>query len=209
MNSSGTGQQVSANSRNATPGLISLMLWSTWSWAIVLRQLESAHGLAAVYREPAVLAAASGEELGDLPRPQPRLLLAARAREEIDPRRAEPDLRDGLQPLVDMLGAVVLEQNHRPFRGHERPAARRMHGPQHHVPAAGGVTDIDGVGEQAGAVIAVPELLAESLEPVSAQLPLIDGGEPGLEIEGERGSGCAVRGARHGDLSGGQVLGLL
>ena len=134
--------------------------------------------VAAVHGEPTVAASVPLDQPRDLLGPPQRLLADARAGEEVGEGRAGALLVDRVEIPADVPAARELEQHHRPLGRDERVAAAVVHGPDGHVAAAGGVAQVDRVGEQGARDVAAAQLGAKALEAARPQLRSVDLADP-------------------------------
>ena len=128
--------------------------------------------------DPPVAAALRPDQVADLGRPAPRLVLDAGAGGGERHRRRRADLVDRREPPREMMAARELEQHHRPFSRDEQ-VARRIAGMEHlHVARAGGVADVDRIDQHAGRQIALLQLRAHPPQARALQTLKIDLGRP-------------------------------
>ena len=130
--------------------------------------------VAAIDSEAAIATAVVQDQARDLLGPRQRLLTSARASEEVGEGRAGALLVEGLDLSADMSAARELEQDHRALGGHEGVAAAVVHGPQGHVAGAGGVVQVDQIGEQGARDVQPRQFGAQTLQPSGPELGLVD-----------------------------------
>ncbi len=154
-------------------------------------------GFAPVDREAAIAASVPPDEVDDGARPEGALLLDARSREEVEPRRAGLERIDGFDARADVPRGPELEQHHRTVGQDERIPSRRVRGPDRHVPGASRVTDVDRVGEQRTRVVEPCELGPQLCEAALTEPLLVYGGPSGLDVQrGRAGARADFRVAR-------------
>ena len=179
-----------------------------------LLQQVGAQRLQLVDGDPLVAAAAARDQLQDLRRPDLGDFLAARAGVEIIPAAGGPHLGDGLEPVGEMLAIMEVEEGDRPL-GRDIAVARGVvQRPDRHVPAAGGIAQVDRVVEQQARIVALAQLRPhprQAIGPHALHIGLGDAIEEahahGVAGGGDLGFGIGVfrRGAvgRHGRIFSG------
>src|SRR3712207_4722797 len=91
---------------------------------------------------------------------------------------------DSFEVVRKVRAPRIIEDDDRSIRGDERVPHRVVHGPHLHVPAAGGVSDVDRVEQNDAAEIVANQLRLDPFESVRPNRSLIDAREVAYPIRG-------------------------
>src|ERR1700736_3030873 len=110
--------------------------------------------LTAVSRETLIRTSILAHQRDDFLRPQRGFLRSSRTRQKMKPRSAGTKLFDRVDLLGQVPGRLELEHDHRTVNRYEEVAARRVHGPDGHIPGTRGIADIDRIRQERRCVLA-------------------------------------------------------